>query len=55
MSEQRTDWGIPVNQEPKYQVDRATGRDRRNRATGVAIPDDEPIMIFRAKEFMPAR
>ena len=34
-------------QEPKYDV-----RDGRivNRQTGIAIPDEEPIFIFRAKD-----
>jgi hypothetical protein len=43
------DFGLSIEQEPKYTVDRTTGRII-NRATGVAIPDDEPIMIFRAKD-----
>lgn len=34
-------------QEPKYEI-----RDGRlvNRASGEAIPDDEPVMIFRARD-----
>lgn len=38
-------------QEPKYDV-----RDGRivNRATGEPIPDDEPIMILRAKDVIAA-
>lgn len=43
------DFGLPITQEPKYTVDRVTGRII-NRATGQPIPDDEPIMIFRAKD-----
>ena len=38
---------MDINQEPKY--DAVDGRIV-NRATGEAIPDDEPIMIFRAKD-----
>jgi hypothetical protein len=38
---------MKVEQEPKYDV-----RDGSiiNRATGEAIPDDEPVFIFRAKD-----
>lgn len=43
------DFGLPLAQEPKFTVDRETGR-LINRATGIAIPDDEPIMIFRAQD-----
>jgi hypothetical protein len=38
---------LSVEQEPKYDV--RFGR-LVNRATGVPIPHDEPIMIFRAKD-----
>lgn len=37
-----------VEQEPKYDVN-AEGRIF-NRATGQVIPDDEPVMIFRARD-----
>lgn len=41
-------FGLPESQEPKYT---ANERGRlTNRATGVEIPDDEPIMIFRARD-----
>jgi hypothetical protein len=43
------EFGLPKGQEPKYTVDRATGRII-NRSTGQAIPDDEPVLIFRAKD-----
>lgn len=36
------------SQEPKYDVD-ANGR-LVNRATGIAIPDDEPVFVLRAKD-----
>ena len=36
-------------QEPKYYADLRTG-SIVNRASGEAIPDDEPIMIFRARD-----
>lgn len=39
--------GLPVKQEPKYTVD---GRSIINRATGEAIPDDEPVFIMRARD-----
>lgn len=42
-------FGLTVAQEPKYTVEPGSGRII-NRATLVAIPDDEPIMIFRAKD-----
>lgn len=35
------------SQEPKYA---AVGNLIVNRATGVPIPDDEPVFIFRAKD-----
>ncbi len=39
--------GLPFIQEPKYTVQ----NDRIvNRATGVAIPDNEPVFILRAKD-----
>lgn len=41
-------FGLTVDQESKYTVN-DEGRII-NRATGVAIPDDEPIIIFRAKD-----
>lgn len=39
--------GIPIEQEPKYTV-----RDGRvvNRASGEAIPEDEPFFVFRARD-----
>lgn len=41
-------FGLTIEQEPKYTVN----DDGRiiNRVTGIAIPDDEPIMLFRAKD-----
>jgi hypothetical protein len=39
--------GLPLSQESKYTV--AGGR-LVNRATGVAIPDDEPVFVLRAKD-----
>lgn len=42
------DWGLPLSQETKYDVD-ARGR-LVNRVSGESIPDDEPVMIFRAKD-----
>jgi hypothetical protein len=41
-------WGIPVEQEPKYNVN-YHGRIE-NRHTRKPIPDDEPLLIFRAKD-----
>ena len=41
-------FGLAVTQEPKYTVN-AEGR-LINRATGIAIPDDEPVFILRAKD-----
>lgn len=35
------------NQEPKYKIE---GTSIVNRASGEAIPDDEPIFIFRARD-----
>lgn len=37
-----------VKQEPKYDV--TTAGRLYNRKTGDVIPDDEPVMIFRAKD-----
>jgi hypothetical protein len=39
---------MDIQQEPKYDVN----KDGKiiNRATGLAIPDDEPIFILRAKD-----
>lgn len=47
-AERPADFGLPEAQEPKYTIN-DHGRIV-NRATGVAIPDEEPIMIFRAKD-----
>jgi hypothetical protein len=44
------DWGLPVTQEPKYQVGEA-GR-LVNRETGIAIPDAEPVITFRGKDVL---
>lgn len=41
-------WGLPRSQEPKYSVNER-GR-LYNLVTGVAIPDEEPVMVFRAKD-----
>lgn len=41
-------FGLPLTQETKYTVD-DFGRIV-NRETGVPIPDDEPVMLFRAKD-----
>jgi hypothetical protein len=38
---------LSIHQEPKYDI--VDGK-HVNRATGVAIPDGEPIIIFRAKD-----
>jgi hypothetical protein len=40
---------MKIEQEPKYTVD-ADGRIV-NRASGEAIPDDEPVFIFRARDW----
>jgi hypothetical protein len=45
------DWGLSEQQEPKYGIDGRTARII-NRATGQPIPDDEPVIIFRAKDDM---
>jgi hypothetical protein len=42
-------FGLPQKQEPKYTASSKTGR-LVNRSTGIAIPDDEPVMVFRAKD-----
>ncbi len=44
-----------TSQEPKYQAVMTRGDNGResrliNRATGEAIPDDEPVFIFRARD-----
>jgi len=39
--------GLPVQQEPKYTVN---GHAIVNRASGEAIPADEPVFIFRARD-----
>lgn len=39
--------GLPIQQEPKYTV---SGSFIVNRATGEAIPHDEPVFIFRARD-----
>lgn len=39
--------GLPIEQEPKYTTD---GQHIINRASGEAIPADEPIFIFRARD-----
>lgn len=39
--------GLPRSQEPKYTV---TGSHIVNRASGEAIPHDEPVFIFRARD-----
>ncbi|MEM9282093.1 MAG: hypothetical protein AAGA96_09720 [Verrucomicrobiota bacterium] len=36
-----------ANQEPKYKI---VGDQIVNRASGEAIPEDEPLMIFRARD-----
>src|SRR5215813_6030170 len=40
---------MTVYQEPKYLIDQNTARVR-NRQSGAAIPEDEPIFIFRASD-----
>lgn len=42
------EFGLPQTQEPKYTVS-VRGR-LMNRATGVEIPDDEPVFVMRAKD-----
>lgn len=39
--------GLPIDQEPKYTVN---GSAIVNRASGEAIPADEPVFIFRARD-----
>lgn len=41
-------WGIPRSQEPKYFIN-DKGR-LANRSTGKPIPDEEPILVLRAKD-----
>lgn len=48
MNASSSDFGLPLTQEPKYTIDQ-NGRII-NRETEAAIPDDEPIMIFRARD-----
>ena len=38
---------MDITQEPKYDC---IGGKLVNRATGVAIPDDEPVFVLRAKD-----
>ena len=38
---------MEIEQEPKYKIENGK---IVNRASGEAIPDDEPIMIFRARD-----
>lgn len=47
-AEQPAGFGLPESQEPKYTINQH-GRIV-NRATGIAIPDEEPIIILRAKD-----
>lgn len=42
-------FGLSQRQEPKYTTSSQNGRIV-NRSTGVAIPDDEPVIIFRAQD-----
>ena len=44
--------GLPSGQEPKYTVD---GNSVVNRHTGEAIPHDEPIFVFRARDALSVR
>lgn len=41
--------GLAVSQEPKYTVD---GSSILNRSSGVAIPADEPVFVFRARDVL---
>lgn len=43
-----SDWGLRRSQETKYTIGR-TGR-LVHRETGQAIPDEEPVMVFRGKD-----
>lgn len=43
----KTTIGLPAWQEPKYTTD---GRAIINRASGEAIPADEPVFVFRARD-----
>lgn len=38
-----------IKGEPKYALDTETGQ-LVNKSTGTPIPDDEPVMIFRAQD-----
>ena len=42
-------FGLSQAQEPKYTTASASGRIV-NRSTGKPIPDDEPVMVFRAQD-----
>ncbi|WP_199740033.1 hypothetical protein [Acidovorax sp. FJL06] len=44
--------GVPMAQEPKYTVN---GTHVINRATGEAIPHDEPVFVFRARDALGVR
>jgi len=44
--------GLPIAQEPKYTV---TGAHIVNRATGEAVPHDEPVFVFRARDALGVR
>jgi hypothetical protein len=44
--------GLPVEQEPKYTVN---GAHVINRHTGEAVPHDEPIFVFRARDALGVR
>lgn len=46
------EYGLPLAQEPKYTVSRR-GR-LMVRATGVEIPDDEPVFVLRGKDTLAA-
>lgn len=39
--------GLPTEQEPKYTTD---GHSIVNRASGEAIPPDEPVFVFRGRD-----
>jgi hypothetical protein len=43
-------WGVRFKQEPKYRVN-MQGR-LVNRETGTPIPDEEPVVTFRAKDML---
>lgn len=44
--------GLPTAQEPKYTV---TGTHIVNRVTGEAVPHDEPVFVFRARDALGVR